>query len=171
MRIKLPHCTLRYWQKGDEEALVRHADNYNVWRNLRDRFPHPYTYKDACEWVQHARFEEPPVNLAITVNDEPIGGVGLILGTDIHARSAEIGYWLGEDFWGRGIATAAVTAASEWAFAHFDLCRLWAGVFEQNAASARVLVKAGFQFEARLRQAVTKEGRTFDELLYVRLRA
>lgn len=170
MKIKLSSCTLRYWQKGDEAALVRHADNYNIWRNVRDRFPHPYAYQDACEWIKHARFEEPPVNFAITLNDEPIGGVGLILGTDIHARSAEIGYWLGEDYWGRGIATEAVQAASQWAFNHFDLCRLWAGIFEHNAASARVLVKAGYQFEARLRQAITKEGRTMDELIYARLR-
>jgi [ribosomal protein S5]-alanine N-acetyltransferase len=170
MEIKLRTSTLRFWQRGDEESLVRHADNYNIWRNVRDRFPHPYTYEAARNWIDHARFEEPPVNFAITVNDEPVGGVGLILGDDIHARSAEIGYWLGEDYWGYGIATDAVRAVSQWAFANYDLCRLWAGVFEHNAASARVLVKAGYVYEARLRQAITKEGRTMDEVIYAQLR-
>lgn len=170
MEIKLRTCTLRYWRRGDEESLVRHADNSLIARNLRDRFPHPYTPKDAGEWIDHTLAEDPPLNLTITVNSEAVGGIGIIPGTDIHHRSAEIGYWLGEEFWGRGIATEAVKAASQWAFESYDLNRLWAGVFEHNAASARVLVKAGFQFEARLRQAATKEGRALDELLYALVR-
>lgn len=171
MEIKLRTCTLRYWRRGDEESLVRHANNYDIWRNLRDRFPHPYTRKAAREWVDHTLDEDPPFNLAITVNSAAVGGIGIFPGTDIHHRSAEIGYWLGEEFWGRGIATEALKAASQWAFENYDLNRLWAGVFEHNAASARVLVKAGYQFEARLRQAATKEGRTIDELIYALLRA
>ena len=170
MEIKLRTCTLRYWRRGDEESLVRHADNYDIWRNLRDRFPHPYTSADARAWIDHTLDEDPPLNLAIIVNNEAVGGIGIIPSDDIHRRSAEIGYWLGEEFWGRGIATEAVKAASQWAFESYDLNRLWAGVFAHNAASARVLVKAGFQFEARLRQAVTKEGRTMDELIYALVR-
>ncbi len=170
MEIKLRTCMLRYWRRGDEASLVRHANNYDIWRNLRDRFPHPYTHEDAREWIDHTLNEDPPVNLAITVNHEAIGGIGIIPGSDIHHRSAEIGYWLGEEFWGRGIATEAVKAASQWAVDNYDLNRLWAGVFEHNAASARVLVKAGYQFEARLRQAVTKESRALDELIYALVR-
>ncbi len=170
MEIKLHTCTLRYWRRGDEDSLARYADNYQIWRNLRDRFPHPYTPEDAREWIDHTLAEDPPLNLAIAVNAEAVGGIGIIPGTDIHHRSAEIGYWLGEEFWGRGIATEAVKAASQWAFENYDLKRLWAGVFEHNAASARVLVKAGYQFEARLLQAVTKEGRTLDDLLYALVR-
>ena len=170
MEIKLRTCTLRYWRRGDEDALVHHADNYQIWRNLRDRFPQPYTPQDAHEWIDHTLAEDPPLNLAITVNAEAAGGIGIIPGDDIHRRSAEIGYWLGEEFWGRGIATEAVKAASRWVFENYDLNRLWAGVFEHNAASARVLVKAGFQFEARLRCAAIKEGRALDELVYALVR-
>ena len=171
MEIKLRKSALRFWQRGDEAALARHADNYQIWRNVRNRFPHPYTPKDARAWIAHTLAEDPPVNFAITVKNEAIGGIGLIPGSDIHHRSAEIGYWLGESYWGRGIATEALKAVSRWAFENYDLCRLWAGVFEHNAASARVLVKAGYQFEARLCQAVTKEGRTMDELVYALIRA
>ncbi|NOT60901.1 MAG: GNAT family N-acetyltransferase [Acidobacteria bacterium] len=170
MEIKLRTCALRYWRRGDEASLVRHADNYQIWRSLRDRFPHPYTSNDARKWIEHTLAEDPPLNLAITINHEAVGGIGIIPGSDIHHRSAEIGYWLGEAYWGRGIVTEAVKAASQWAFENYDLNRLWAGVFEYNAASARVLVKAGFKFEARLRGAATKEGRTLDELLYALVR-
>ena len=170
MEIKLRTCTLRFWRRGDETSLMRHADNPLIARNLRDRFPHPYTPQDACEWVDHTLAEDPPLNLAIVVSGEAVGGIGIIPGSDIHRRSAEIGYWLGEAFWGRGIATAAVKAASQWAFENYDLNRLWASVFEHNAASARVLVKAGYQFEAQLRGAAIKEGRTLDELLYALVR-
>ena len=89
----------------------------------------------------------------------------------MYRRSAEIGYWLAEPFWGQGIATRAVRALSDWAFASFDLVRIFAAVFETNPASARVLEKAGFALEGRLRQSITKNGRTFDELLYARLRS
>lgn len=170
MEIRLRTCTLRYWRRGDEDSLVRHADNYQIWRNLRDRFPHPYTPQDAREWIDHTLAEDPPLNLAIAVKAEAVGGIGIIPGNDIHRRSAEIGYWLGEEFWGRGIATEAVKAASQWAFEHYDLCRLWAGVFEHNTTSARVLAKAGYKFEARLRCAVIKESRTLDELIYALVR-
>jgi [ribosomal protein S5]-alanine N-acetyltransferase len=170
MEIKLRTCALRYWRRGDEDSLVRHADNPLIARNMRDRFPHPYTPEDARAWVEHTLAEDPPLNLAIAVNGEAAGGIGIIPGDDIHRRSAEIGYWLGEAHWGRGIATEAVKAASQWAFENYDLNRLWAGVFAHNAASARVLVKAGFKFEARLRCAATKAGRTIDELIYALVR-
>jgi [ribosomal protein S5]-alanine N-acetyltransferase len=170
MEIKLRTCTLRYWRRGDEDSLVANANNYAIWRNLRDRFPHPYTRNDAREWIDHTLAEDPPLNLAIVVNDQAVGGLGIIPGSDIHHRSAEIGYWLGENYWGRGITTEAVKAASQWAFESYDLNRLWAGVFDYNTASTRVLIKAGYQFEARLRQSVTKAGRTLDELVYACLR-
>jgi [ribosomal protein S5]-alanine N-acetyltransferase len=99
-----------------------------------------------------------------------VGGIGLILGADVERRSAEIGYWLAEPYWGRGIGSAAVEAVTEWAFARFDLVRLHAGVYEWNPASVRVLRKAGNTLEARRRKSVTKDGETIDRLLYVRLR-
>ncbi len=170
MEIKLSKCTVRNWQRGDEASLAQHANNYKVWRNVRDRFPHPYALEDAQRWLEHAMQEDPATSFAIVVDGQAVGGIGLVLREDIYHRSAEIGYWLGEAFWGRGVMTEAVRAVSEWAFTNFDLCRVYAGVLEWNPSSARVLEKAGFQLEARLRKAVTKEGVTMDELVYALIR-
>lgn len=169
MEIKLSLCAIRPWQRGDEQSLVRHADNKKIWLNVRDAFPHPYTMEDARWWIEKAN-EPPATNFAIVVEGEAVGGVGMILKDDIYRRSAEVGYWLGEEFWGRGVVTEAVRAIVEYAFENFDLCRLYAGVLEWNPASMKVLEKAGFQFEARLRKAVTKEGQTMDEFIYALIR-
>ena len=171
MEIKLKNCTLRDWRRGDESALALHANNYKIWRNVRDRFPHPYSLEDAERWVEHARNEDPITNFAIVVEGVAVGGIGLIFHDDIYHRSAELGYWLGEAYWGRGLVTEAVCGVVEWGFANFDIARIYAGVLEWNPASARVLEKAGFQYEARLRRAVTKEGVTMDELMYAIVRA
>ena len=105
------------------------------------------------------------MSYAIASNEEAIGGIGLRLQTDVHRRSAELGYWLGEPFWGQGIATKAVGALTEYAFAHLDLIRLYATVFEWNPASARVLEKAGYIYEGGRRKSATKDGKTIDQLL------
>ncbi len=170
MQIELPQGTLRPWHPDDVGALVRHADNRNIWRNVRDRFPHPYTAEAAAMWVHIANENPAEPAFAIAVNGEAVGGIGLILGEDIDRRSAEIGYWLSEEFWGRGIATAAVRALSEYAFAQFDLARIWACVFEWNPGSMRVLEKAGFTREGILRRAATKDGQTIDVVLYAMIR-
>lgn len=166
MELKLSRCTLRPWRAGDEASLVRNADNRNVSRNLKDRFPYPYTAADALQWIAHASVQSPPSSFAIVVDGAAVGGIGIELGIDVFRRSAEIGYWLGEPYWGRGIATEALRAMTEYAFAHFDICRLEAGVFEWNPASARVLEKAGYTLEGRARRGVVKDGRTGDRLLY-----
>ncbi len=170
MEPRLTRCIIRSWRPGDEASLVRHANNRNVWRNLRDEFPHPYTPADAAEWIRKATGASPETAFAIAVDGAAVGGIGLRLGHDVYRRSAEIGYWLGEAYWGRGIATEAVHAMTDYGFARFDLARLWAGVFESNPASTRVLEKAGYELEARLRQSVTKDGQTMDELLYAIIR-
>jgi RimJ/RimL family protein N-acetyltransferase len=170
VELDLCSCTLRSWRSGDEDSLVRHADDRDVWINLRDRFPHPYTRDDARAWLRLVAESTPETNFVVAVADEAVGGIGLTLQDDVSRRSAEIGYWLGRAYWGRGIATAAVRALTDWAFAHFDLCRLYAGVFEWNPASARVLEKAGYVLEGRLRRSVTKDGRTIDQLLYALVR-
>ena len=169
--FQLPRCTLRPWRVGDEASLVRHANNRNVSRNLKDRFPFPYTAADADAWIRHAGAHSPVTAFAIEVDGAAVGGVGIELGTDVHRRSAEIGYWLGEPFWGRGIATEALRAVTEYAFATFDICRLEAGVFDWNPASARVLEKAGYTLEGRARCAVVKDGRLGDRLLYALVRS
>jgi RimJ/RimL family protein N-acetyltransferase len=168
--LEAPGFLLRPWASGDEDALARHANNRNVWLNLRDRFPHPYTREDAARWIALCAPVVPPQNLAIAVGSEAVGGIGLERGADVYRRTAEVGYWLGESFWGRGIATAALRRFSEYAFETFDLVRLHAGVFEHNRRSARVLEKAGYTLEVRRRRAVFKDGRILDELAYFRLR-
>jgi RimJ/RimL family protein N-acetyltransferase len=170
VEIVLSRCTLRPWRPGDETALVRHANNRNVSRNMRDRFPYPYTAADATEWIERTRAEHPVLNVAIVIDGAPVGGSGLVPGTDVFRRSAEIGYWLAEPYWGRGIATEVLQAMTEYAFATLDICRLEAGVFEWNPASARVLEKAGYVLEGRKRRSVTKDGRTIDWSWYARLR-
>jgi RimJ/RimL family protein N-acetyltransferase len=166
MEIELKTCVIRPWRAGDAGSLVAHANNYKIWRNMRDRFPHPYTAEDAREWIRRASEESPRINFAIVVDGEAAGGIGLILNGDIHRCSAEIGYWLGEAFWGRGVVTEAVRAMTQWAFDNFNLSRIYAGVLEWNPASMRVLEKAGYQFEGRLRMAVIKQNQVMDEFIY-----
>ncbi len=170
MQLELLQCTLRPWHPNDVAALVRHANNRNIWRNVRDRFPHPYTAEAAEMWISLAQNNLYEPSFAIAVDGEAVGGIGLIFGQDIERRSAEIGYWLGEEYWGRGIVTEAVCALCEYTFAQFDLARIWAGVFEWNPGSMRVLEKAGFQREGILRKAATKDGQTIDVVLYAMVR-
>jgi RimJ/RimL family protein N-acetyltransferase len=169
MEIELSRSKLRPWRPGDEESLVRHANNRKIWLNVRDRFPNPYTLADAEWWIQTGSAEA-GTNFAIEVGGEAVGSIGLISKDDVYRRSAEIGYWLGEDFWGRGIVTEAVRAVTDYAFATLDVCRVYAGVFEWNPASMRVLEKAGYQLEARLRKGITKDGQCLDELVYATVR-
>ena len=143
MELKLSKSLLRSWIPGDLASLVRHANSRVIWRNLRDAFPHPYTPADAKHWIQIANPTTPITNFAIVVEGAAVGGIGLVLKDDVFRRSAEIGYWLGEEYWGRGIVTEAARAVTDYAFATFDLCRVFAGVFEWNPASMRVLEKAG----------------------------
>ena len=170
MRIRLAHCTLRPWHHGDEAAVAHHANDREVWRNLRDVFPHPYTLQDAIDWVGHASSQSPVSEFAISIDSEAVGGIGIVPQQDIFRRSAEVGFWLGRAHWGRGLATEALVAVTDYAFATFDLSRLYAGVIEWNVASCRVLEKAGYTLEARLRKAVTKDGQTVDEFLYAKVR-
>lgn len=169
MEIDLVHFLIREWRRGDEEPLVRHANNPRIARNLRDRFPHPYTRADADWWIAHASAERPTTNFAIVVAGEAVGGIGFVRQDDVARRSVEIGYWLGEPYWGRGIATDALRAMSEHIFTNFDVCRIYATAFESNPASIRVLEKAGFACEGRMRKAVTKNGHTLDAVLYARV--
>ncbi|HXG66254.1 MAG TPA: GNAT family N-acetyltransferase [Blastocatellia bacterium] len=170
MEIRCSGFIIRNWQSGDEESLVRHANNRKIWRNVRDAFPHPYTLADAQQWIQYANSMNPVAHFAIVVEGAAVGGIGFHLKEDVHRKSAEIGYWLGEAYWGRGIATAAVRAMTEYAFANFDICRLYAAVFEWNPGSARVLEKAGYEFEGRMKKSVFKDGQIIDDLIYAQVR-
>jgi [ribosomal protein S5]-alanine N-acetyltransferase len=170
MELRQHHAFLRPWRVGDEESLVRHANNRKVWRNLRDAFPHPYTLADAQAYLAGQHGDDPVSSFAIEVEGEAAGGIGLHLQSDVEWRSAEIGYWLGEAHWGKGIMTEAVRAVTAYGFAQLDLVRIYANVFEWNPASMRVLEKAGYALEGRLRKAITKDGQTIDSLLYAYIR-
>jgi [ribosomal protein S5]-alanine N-acetyltransferase len=162
-------CIVRPWHKGDADALAHHANNINVAKNLRDRFPHPYTKADAKAFLKHATAAEDPSNLAIDVDGAAVGAVGYVPGHDIERFSAEIGYWLGEELWGRGIVTEALTLVTDHAFRELNFLRLFAVPFVENAGSVRVLEKAGYAREAVLRSSAVKSGEIRDQYLYVRI--
>ena len=170
MEIVLPSCVVRSFSPADAPSIARHANNRAIWINVRDQFPFPYALKDAERFIRDAAGTEPQTDFAIAVDRAAVGAVGLRLKKDIWRRSAEIGYWLGQEFWGRGIATEAVRAVTGYAFNHYDVCRVYAGAYEWNLASMRVLEKAGYTREARLRKAATKDGRTIDLVLYAVVR-
>jgi ribosomal-protein-alanine N-acetyltransferase len=170
MYLERPNAVIRSWRAEDAPALALHANNRKIWANVRDRFPSPYTTEDAESWVRHCTRAVPATDFAIEVDGEAGGGIGLVLHDDVERVSAELGFWLGEAFWGRGVMTDAVIAFVPWAFQQFDLTRIYANVFEFNVGSARVLEKAGFVREARLRRAVIKQDEVLDEWLYAQVR-
>jgi RimJ/RimL family protein N-acetyltransferase len=137
---------------------------------MRDAFPHPYTLRDAERFIAMATHDRSSLLLAIEVDGEAVGGIGVHPLTDVYRGTAEIGYWLSEDYRGRGIVTDAVRAMIPLSFDLFPIVRLQAGVFESNPASMRVLEKCGFCREAVHRSAITKDGAVMDEHLFVLLK-
>ena len=170
MHLPAGPCILRDWQETDLASLVKHANNRKVWLQLRDRLPHPYTEADGRAWIAYASTEVPAVNFAIVHDNEAVGSIGLTLQNDIETGTAEVGYWLGEAVWGRGIASAAMNAFAPWAFAEFDLRRLYAAVMIDNLGSRRVLEKTGFVLEGILRQHALKDDVLKDQAYYGLLR-
>ncbi len=162
---------IRPWGDGDVEALVKYAGSRAVWRNMRDAFPHPYTVERARAFLALVAGQDPMTYWAIATDREAIGGIGVTLNQDVHRLTAELGYWLGEPFWGRGIMTECVTAFTDLAFDRYGLVRVYAMPYADNAASSRVLEKAGYALEGRLRRNVIKDGRILDSLVYARLKA
>jgi len=164
--------SLRPCRDGDQPDIVRHANNPNVARHLRDLFPQPYILKDANDWLARVSRQSPPLNLAITIDDRFIGGIGLAPGSDIHRVSAEVGYWLGEEFWGRGIAACALRGFTHYAFTTFpDLNRVFAYVDEDHPSSIRVLEKAAYRREGHILGAAIKHGQIRNQFLYAITRA
>lgn len=157
---------MRSWREDDAFSIVPYADNRKVWRNLRDAFPHPYTLADARSFIGSALERRPETFYAIAVGGRAVGGIGFTLGTDVERISAEIGYWLGEPFWGQGITTEALEAVTQHALDAHGLLRVFAVPYAWNEASFRVLEKAGYLREARLRRSAIKDGQVVDQLLY-----
>lgn len=151
---------------ADKPALVRFANNRNVWRNLRDVFPHPYTEADADRWLAQQFSASERTAWAIEVDGLAAGGIGVTLREGERAKSADFGYWLGELYWGRGIMTEAVKVVAPFAMRKFGLVRLEAPVFAWNPASMRVLEKCGWLREGVLHSSVFKDGEIIDQVLY-----
>lgn len=166
MRLTLQTCTVRSWEYADIDTVPAYANNRKVWLNLRDAFPHPYTRQNARDWIRAVRQRSPETSFAIAVDDEAVGGIGFVMRADVERVSAEIGYWLGEPFWGRGITTEALRAVTDYAVATHGLTRVFAVPFAWNAASCRVLEKAGYVLEGRLRKSAIKDGRLTDQMQY-----
>ena len=170
MELQAGLCLVRSWRRTDLDSLTKHANNPSVARNLRDGFPSPYTEVDAERWLSIVGALEPETQFALDVGGSAVGGIGLSLGADIHRIDAELGYWLGEELWGRGITTAAINTFVPHSFATYGLERIHAHVFESNLASARVLEKCGFRLEGRFRRAAVKNDVVIDMLVYGRIR-
>ena len=169
VRLTLATCVLREFRRGDEPSLVRHANNRNVWINVRDSFPFPYTPSDAKAWLRLAAGEGLNQVFAIDVDGFVVGAIGIRPGDDVNRLDAEIGYWLGEEFWNRGIATEAVQAVTQYAFETLGMVRVHAAVFEWNTASMRVLEKAGFVKEGVQVRSAIKDRQIIDQVVYARV--
>lgn len=161
---------LRRYRRDDASRLAAIADNPAVGRFLADRFPYPYRLADAEEWLDLASAEVRVCNFAVEWNGELVGGAGLEPMGDVHAGTAGVGYWLGEGYWGRGLATRAVRLLTRYAFDELLFIRLQALVFVANAPSMRVLEKAGYVREGVMRAHVRKAGVVTDAVLYAKLR-
>ncbi len=157
---------LRGWKDDDAAALQQHANNTNISDFLFDRFPSPYTMDEAVKWVKLKLDQNPVVNFVIDVNGELAGVIGIDQRDDIYRKAPLLGYWLREDYWGKGIMTGAVTLITAYAFANLDIVRIQAGVLGNNLRSMHVLEKAGFTKEGILKNNIIKNGTILDEHIY-----
>lgn len=161
---------LRPWRDEDIEHLINYPNNKKIADNMRDRFPHPYTHEVGLTFIKESQQENPTKIFAIEVNSIPIGSIGIFPGTDVYKKSAEIGYWIGEEFWGKGIATKVVKEIVNYGFATWNINRIYAKTFGPNTASQCVLLKAEFNFESKAEKAVFKNNQLLDELIFTVLK-
>ncbi len=160
---------LRSWQAEDAAALAAICNSKKIWMNVRDRFPHPYTVKDAIEWISFTLSQKPLQNFAILYKGEVTGSIGITLKDDIYRKTIDIGYFVGEAFLGKGIATTAVAHLLKYISQQFDVIRIYAEVFEHNKASMKVLEKNGFHLESIRRKAVIKNNVVMDDCVWVKI--
>lgn len=166
MYREIGQYVIRDWKIQDAPSIAKYANNRKIWMNLRDAFPHPYGLQDAESFITSTLAAEPVTVYAIASQSEAIGAIGLLLAQDVHRFTAEIGYWLAEPYWGRGIMTEAVKSLTAYAIHDLKLHRVFAQPFATNAASARVLEKAGYLREGILLSGAFKDGRVLDLFLY-----
>ena len=160
--------SLRPWRPEDAKEIWEYANNRKVAENLRDVFPFPYAEQDAVDFIKICIKGEGKGQLcrAICADDRPVGSIAVFLGQDVYRRSAELGYWLAEPFWGKVIMSQAVAQICREAFERFDIVRIYAEPYAYNQGSRRVLEKAGFALEGILRQSVYKNGQMHDSCIY-----
>jgi [ribosomal protein S5]-alanine N-acetyltransferase len=166
IQTRLSNCGIRSWELDDKLDLARNANNRKIWLNLTSRFPHPYTEIDAENWIQLANKPTLSTHLAIEFEGIAVGGIGIIADDGVCCKTGDFGYWIGEPFWGKGIATAAAKAMVDYAFLNLHFLRLQACVFAWNPPSMRVLEKVGFVREGVLRQSRYKDGQLIDSVMY-----
>lgn len=157
---------LRPWTLSDAENLAKYANNPNVARFLTNAFPHPYTIENAQSFIEMVSAQNPTSVFAIEIDGEAVGSIGLHAQSDIMCKNMELGYFLGEPFWGKGIVTEAVKQMVDYGFQNFDITRIYARPYGNNLASQKVLEKAGFTLEARIEKNIYKNGEFLDELIY-----
>ena len=157
---------LRPWHIEDLNSLVKYANNWNIAKYLTNFFPYPYTEEDGRNFIQIATANNPINRFAIEVDGEAVGGIGVHPQTDIFEKNIELGYWLAEPFWGRGIMSQAVAQMIDFAFENYDVERIYATTFATNIASQRVLEKNNFIQDAHLKRVLYKNGEFEDELIY-----
>lgn len=158
--------TLRPWNSNDLESLVKYANNFNIAKNMTDGFPHPYTKENGKAFIEFATRDNPIHIFAIDVNSEAVGGIGIHPQQDIYKKNVELGYWLAEPFWGKGIVSKAVLQMLDFAFKTYDIERVFARPYGTNTGSQKVLEKCGFKLEARFEKTLFKNGEYLDELVY-----
>jgi len=150
----------------DLDSLVKLANNKNIWKNLRDVFPHPYTVQDGRNFISIVQKDKANIRRAIEANGEFVGMIGMFPQSDVNRFTAEMGYWLGEPYWGKGIMSKAIGLMCKHTFESTDMNRIFAAVFDYNKASAKVLEKNGFKYEGSGRQTVFKDGAFYDDHRY-----
>ena len=160
---------IRNWQISDAQALAAVANNRNVWNSIRNEFPSPYTVMDALAWIKHANEEKPVANFAIEIGNIVAGNISCTRHKDVYVKTVELGYFIGESYWGKGIATAAVALMLEAIKKNKEIVRIEAKIFGGNGASARVLEKNNFVLEGTRKNAIYKNGVIADEQVWVYL--
>jgi len=169
MVLKQDNILLRKFRKSDAISMAALANNEKISRNLRDGFPHPYTLQDAENFIKRFIDLEPVTFFAIEYNCEYVGNISLMLGQDLYRRSAEVGYFIGEPFWHKGIVTTALKLISKYGFEELDIVRIHTGVFEYNKASMRVLEKAGYEKNGVFKKSIFKMNKLWDEHRYFKI--
>lgn len=171
MHLSLDKVTLRPILKTDAYDIALQANNRKVADNLRNVFPHPYSLDDAHSFIDFALKDKMATRFVIVYQDILVGLIGLHFKDDVYAKNSEIGYWIGEDYWGKGIGTAAVKLITDYGFSLKDCHRIYAGVFEYNNGSMRILEKNGYRNEGILKQSIYKNGNYWDEYKYAKLKS